>query len=74
MNTSSLLRVCLRALLRNKMRSALTMLGIIIGVAAVVSMVAITTGKADANESPMPGVVTVATAVSQSRQHVWGSP
>ncbi|MBI5058601.1 ABC transporter permease [candidate division KSB1 bacterium] len=44
MNLSSLLRVCLRALLRNKMRSALTMLGIIIGVAAVVSMVAITTG------------------------------
>ncbi len=37
-------------------------------------MIAITTGKADANESPMPGVVTVATAVSQSRQHVWGSP
>jgi len=44
MNGSALLRVCLRALLRNKMRSALTMLGVIIGVAAVVSMVAITTG------------------------------
>jgi putative ABC transport system permease protein len=44
MNIISLLRVALRALLRNKMRSALTMLGIVIGVAAVISMVAITTG------------------------------
>jgi putative ABC transport system permease protein len=39
-----LLRVCLRALMRNKMRSVLTMLGIVIGVAAVISMVAITSG------------------------------
>ena len=38
------MRVSLRALTRNKMRSALTMLGIIIGVAAVISMVGLTTG------------------------------
>jgi putative ABC transport system permease protein len=44
MNILSLLRVSLRALLRNKMRSALTMLGIVIGVGAVITMVAITTG------------------------------
>jgi putative ABC transport system permease protein len=44
MNILSLLRVSLRALLRNKMRSTLTMLGIVIGVGAVISMVAITTG------------------------------
>jgi len=44
MNILSLIRVSLRALLRNKMRSALTMLGIVIGVGAVISMVAITTG------------------------------
>ncbi len=44
MNILSLLRVSLRALMRNKMRSALTMLGIVIGVGAVISMVAITTG------------------------------
>jgi putative ABC transport system permease protein len=44
MNVLSLIRVSLRALLRNKMRSALTMLGIVIGVGAVITMVAITTG------------------------------
>ena len=36
--------IALRALRLNKMRSALTMLGIIIGVAAVVAMVAIGSG------------------------------
>ncbi|MBU1937082.1 ABC transporter permease [bacterium] len=44
MNVLELLRVSLQALMRNKMRAALTMLGVIIGVAAVVSMVGITTG------------------------------
>ena len=38
------LRAALRALRRNKMRSALTMLGIIIGVAAVITMVSIGQG------------------------------
>ena len=38
------LRVALRALLRNKMRTCLTMLGIIIGVAAVISMLSIANG------------------------------
>jgi putative ABC transport system permease protein len=37
-------RIALRALKTNRMRSALTMLGIIIGVAAVISMVAIGSG------------------------------
>jgi len=46
------LRVALRALLRNKMRSFLTMLGIIIGVGAVIAMVAIGEGaKARVEES-----------------------
>ena len=39
-----ILRVALKALARNKMRSALTMLGIIIGVAAVITMVALGNG------------------------------
>src|SRR5262247_3362309 len=37
-------RAALRALRRNKLRSALTMLGIVIGVAAVIAMVAIGQG------------------------------
>ena len=38
------LRIALKALNRNKMRTALTMLGMIIGVAAVITMVALGTG------------------------------
>ncbi len=38
------LRIALRALMVNKMRSALTMLGIIIGVSAVIAMIAIGSG------------------------------
>src|SRR5260370_18877656 len=44
MNHVALVRSALRALLRNKLRSLLTVLGITIGVAAVISVVAI--GKA----------------------------
>ena len=38
------LKIALRALLRNKMRTLLTMLGMIIGVAAVIAMVSIGNG------------------------------
>jgi len=51
-NPFETLRVALRALLRNKMRSFLTVLGIIIGVGAVIAMVAIGEGaKARVEES-----------------------
>ncbi|MGH9533233.1 MAG: ABC transporter permease [Terriglobales bacterium] len=40
----AILRIALRALERNKMRSALTMLGIVIGVAAVIAMVGVGQG------------------------------
>ena len=38
------LKIALRALARNKVRSALTMLGIIIGVASVIAMVSLGQG------------------------------
>ena len=44
MNIFSIFRVAFRALARNKLRSVLTMLGIIIGVAAVIAMVSIGQG------------------------------
>jgi len=45
MNYSNLLRIALRALVRNKLRAFLTMLGIIIGVASVIAMLAIGEGS-----------------------------
>jgi len=47
MRILSSLKVALRALRTNKMRSFLTMLGIIIGVGAVIVMVAIGTGATE---------------------------
>ena len=44
MNLVAILRVAVRALNRNKLRTALTMLGIIIGVGAVIAMVSIGQG------------------------------
>ena len=44
MNLIAILKVAMRALARNKMRSALTMLGIIIGVGAVIAMVSVGQG------------------------------
>ncbi|MDO8723986.1 MAG: ABC transporter permease, partial [Syntrophales bacterium] len=43
-NLPSTFKISLRALRVNKMRSALTMLGIIIGVSAVIIMLAVGTG------------------------------
>ncbi len=45
MNSQNLLKVAINALKRNKMRSFLTMLGIIIGVASVITMLAIGQGS-----------------------------
>ena len=45
MRLSNLLRIAWRAIIRNKMRTLLTMLGIIIGVAAVIAMTAIGQGS-----------------------------
>jgi len=45
MNIFNLIRIAFKALQRNKLRAFLTMLGIIIGVAAVISMVAIGQGS-----------------------------
>ena len=45
MDILNLIRIAYRALQRNKLRAFLTMLGIIIGVAAVIAMVAIGQGS-----------------------------
>ena len=51
MNVLNLLRIAVRALQRNKLRAFLTMLGIIIGVAAVITMMSIGEGSRRSIES-----------------------
>ncbi len=56
MNLLSVLQIALRALSRNKMRSVLTMLGIIIGVGAVIAMVGVGEGAQQAIQDRIQGM------------------
>jgi putative ABC transport system permease protein len=71
------LRIALRALRVNKMRSALTMLGIIIGVGAVIAMIAVGTGAkrriAEQIASMGSNLMIVLSGSSTSGGIRWGS-
>jgi len=58
MNLTSSIRIALRALRVNKLRSTLTMLGIIIGVAAVITMIAVGAGAQARVEDQIRGLGT----------------
>ncbi len=58
MNLLASIRIALRALRINKLRSALTMLGIIIGVAAVITMIAVGSGAQQRIEDQIKGLGT----------------
>jgi putative ABC transport system permease protein len=77
MNLSMTLRIALKALSRNKMRSGLTMLGIIIGVGAVIAMIAIGSGaKARIQEqiaSMGSNLIIVLSGAATSGGMRWGS-
>ncbi len=64
MSVLMVLRIALKALGRNKMRTALTMLGMIIGVAAVITMVALGTGAQTSIESQIQSAGTNMVMVS----------
>ena len=64
MSVFMILRIALKALGRNKMRTALTMLGMIIGVAAVITMVALGTGAQTSIESQIQSAGTNMVMVS----------
>ncbi len=55
-NISSTLKISLRALRVNKMRSALTMLGVIIGAGAVIAMLAVGTGASKQIEQQISSI------------------
>lgn len=56
MNILNLIRLALRAMQRNKLRSFLTMLGIIIGVASVIAMMAIGQGSKQSIRASLSGM------------------
>jgi len=58
MNIFQLLHTCLRSIMRNRMRSLLTSLGVIIGVGSVIIMVAIGEGSQRAIESQITAMGT----------------
>jgi putative ABC transport system permease protein len=60
----SILRIAFRALARNKVRSALTALGVIIGVASVIAMIALGSGARDAIDAQIQSTGTNVVYVS----------
>jgi putative ABC transport system permease protein len=72
MDLLNIIRVAFRALQRNKMRAALTMLGIIIGVSAVVAMVSIGQGAQAAVQAQIESIGTNLLFVSAGAQNVGG--
>ena len=72
MNLLMIIRVAFRALVRNKMRAALTMLGIIIGVAAVIAMVSIGQGASASVQAQISNMGTNLLFVSAGAQNVGG--
>src|SRR5271169_4045158 len=64
MSLLMILRIAVKALNRNKMRTALTMLGMIIGVAAVITMVALGTGAQSSIEAQIQSTGTNMIVVS----------
>jgi putative ABC transport system permease protein len=64
-------RLALRAIRRNKVRSALTMLGVIIGVASVIAMIALGSGARAAIDEQVQSQGTTAIYLSAGS---WGGP
>jgi putative ABC transport system permease protein len=67
-----IIRVAFRALVRNKMRAILTMLGIIIGVSAVIAMVSIGQGAQASVQAQIEGIGTNLLFLSAGAQNVGG--
>jgi putative ABC transport system permease protein len=72
MNLTMIIRVAFRALVRNKMRAILTMLGIIIGVGAVIAMVSIGQGAQASVQAQIESIGTNLLFVSAGAQNVGG--
>ncbi|HEU4429054.1 MAG TPA: ABC transporter permease [Myxococcota bacterium] len=69
---SDMWRLAWQAIRRNKLRSALTMLGIVIGVAAVIAMVALGTGAQTAVKERISALGTTLLTVTPGQQRGMG--
>ena len=72
MNFSNLLKIALRAILRNKTRALLTMLGIIIGISAVITMLSLGEGVKAGMTSEFASMGTNSIMVMPARQERGG--
>jgi putative ABC transport system permease protein len=72
MNFLTNIRVALRALKANMLRSSLTVLGIVIGVAAVVALLSIGKGATSGITSQVEGMGSNLVTVSSSRRFLRG--
>jgi putative ABC transport system permease protein len=72
MNTLSIIKIAFRALARNRVRAALTMLGIIIGVSAVIAMVSIGQGASATVQAQIESMGTNLLFVSAQAQNAGG--
>src|SRR3954470_7819967 len=72
MNLLMIIRVAFRALARNKTRAALTMLGIIIGVSAVIAMVSIGQGAQASVQAQIESIGTNLLFISAGSQNTGG--
>src|SRR5215210_5001666 len=72
MNALTIIRIAFRALARNKTRAALTMLGIIIGVAAVIAMVSIGQGAQASVQAQIENMGTNLLFITAGSQNLGG--
>src|SRR6202165_3419841 len=72
MDLVMIIRVAFRALVRNKMRAGLTMLGVIIGVSAVIAMVSIGQGASASVQAQIESIGTNLLFISAGAQNVGG--
>ena len=74
MNITEAIRLALRALGVNKLRSALTMLGIIIGVGAVIALISVGPGRADVVTDSCRASAPTCSSSSPAAEHRRGRP
>lgn len=72
MNIGNLIKIAISSLFRNKMRTALTMLGIVIGIASVIAMVSIGQASTQSVQTELSSMGSNMIMVMPSRQHRGG--